>query len=185
MLKLNFYDEEPATIKLPSDFNKLKEIVSNIYGFSKQDANEFIYSFLKTGFRIYINSNIDYIDFFKFISNHYEKEKKIYELYIEINKESNLYQQSESKEKEKVDNIAQNENFEKSFNKNHNIFQIKEEKSKSLILGNESNIVNYFKLKANNESFDIDYSGIFENKLIAESIIIDDNKIQNESITNF
>lgn len=121
MFKLNFYDEKPITLLCPKSFTIFKQKVSNNYGFSIEDANEFSYSYYKEEERKYLKDDNDYLDLFEYVKNlnSNKKGRKQVELFIEINEASKIFKESiheeneekvKSEEKEKENN--QNENNE-------------------------------------------------------------------------
>jgi len=99
MFKLNFYDEKPFILIAPKSFDLFKEKVSNNYGFSLEDANEFSYSYFNEEDRKYLRGLSDYMELINFISkNPKNKLKKQTEIFIEISDTSKIF----------VENIAEN-----------------------------------------------------------------------------
>lgn len=183
MLKLNFYDEEPIIVDFPKKFDSLRELVSKHYGFSKEDADEFIYSSIKDGNKIYINNDLDYIELYIFFTKNCKKEKAILDLFVEINQESKLYRES-LKEKEKPEYELNDDIFNKKSKlrnqstikdyalkaKNDNENNSFDKFEESLI---ESKINNANNNEENdNRSFLTDYSKILDNDFITKSLLI-------------
>lgn len=129
MLKINFYDEKTYKFLPPRAFKNFKEKISSNYGFSIEDANEFLYSYLTDDMRKYIKNDEDYSDVLIYLSK-IGKEKKFYlDICVEINEQSRLYKESFSEVKENDDQIIKREEIEVQVPES--ISEIKEEKKEN------------------------------------------------------
>lgn len=123
MFKLNFYDEKPYTLLPPKAFRLFKEKVSNNFGFSLEDADEFSYSYYTDDRKIFVKTENDYMEVINYLSK-ISKEKKILEIFIEINEQSKLFQEC-LKEDASNEELFNNEDMNKLKPENAN--EIKEE----------------------------------------------------------
>lgn len=100
MFKINFYDESSYKFLPPRAFKIFKEKISSNYGFSLEDANEFVYSYLTEEMRKYIKTDEDYSELLVYLTKLSKEKKFNMEIYVEINEESKLFKESFSEVKE-------------------------------------------------------------------------------------
>lgn len=94
MFKINFYDEKPYKFIPPRSFNNFKEKISSNYGFSLEDANEFVYSYYADDVRKYLRTEEDYSEILNFLTKLTKEKKVLVDVFVEINEESRLFKSS-------------------------------------------------------------------------------------------
>ena len=145
MFKLNFYDEKPFMLLAPKSFDLFKEKVSNNYGFSIEDANEFSYSYLKEEERKYLKSLSNYLELIDIIAKMPKNLKKQIEIFIEINETSKIFKdinaENENKSKFLLENDFPNvKKEEKPEDQNENMNNNKNEEELIKLSQNEIKI---------------------------------------------
>jgi len=125
MFKINFYEERSYRFLPPRYYGNFKEKISVNYGFSLEDANEFVYSYLTEDMRKYVKNDQDYSELLTFLSKLSKDKNFNIDIYVEINEESKLFKQSLSEVRENEVLVEKNEEKEVKLFESQN--EIKEE----------------------------------------------------------
>jgi hypothetical protein len=125
MFKINFYEERSYRFLPPRYYRNFKEKISANYGFSLEDANEFVYSYLTEDMRKYVKTDEDYLELLTYLSKLSKDKNFNIDIYVEINEESKLFKQSLSEVRENEVLVEKNEENEVKLVESQN--DIKEE----------------------------------------------------------